>query len=80
MEKLSATFISIQTNSGQQQEDFEDPQALPAEPDVVSSGSQSEAEHANVEVAKEITPEKRRSSRNKPMIKLPGKTPELQAL
>jgi hypothetical protein len=80
MEKLSATFITNQINAGQEDEDDEEPPALPAESDAASAESQSEAEPANEEVAKQITPEKRRSSRSKPVVKLPGKTPELQAL
>jgi hypothetical protein len=80
VEKLSETFITNQLNAGQEEEDVEEPPALPVETDVVSPESQNEAEPENVEVAKQTTPEKRRSSRTKPALKLLGKTPELTAL
>jgi hypothetical protein len=80
VEKLSETFITNQINAGQEEEDVEEPPAEPVETDVVSPESHSEAEPENVEVAKQTTPEKRRSSRTKPVLKLLGKTPELTAL
>jgi hypothetical protein len=79
MEKLSETFITNQINTAQEDDNVDEP---PAESNVDSCEGQSEMEPAIAEKAKQTTPERRMSSRNKPiaMIKLPGKTPELQAL
>lgn len=81
MEKLSDTFITNQINAAEEEDKEEESPELQTDAEVFSE-NEREAESANVREVQQNIPEKRRSSRNKPVaaLKLPGKTPELQAL